>query len=1384
MLASPIWPSKDLCGPGPAHMNSFSSSDPLAKAAPQTSLHTPSLNQSHSGPIRDPFASTLKNTLIPRDYLSSSSKTLSSSEEASVLPKVAAPISPADTRKAKLASRAGPAVLDTARDMAKSQEDLTQGRDSSQNPNNSGIHVERSKPTIVEVGPNKETPAVVFPDSPKSFASSTTSEARQNLNMPRTSSIDSAISSLSTPSQIPKTQPDGREPTVNDIRNLIALAGSAENLVQHLLRDKNHAAAQNAQLWKLVDKQRSVLLGLNRDLERLTKEKDRYKKKLKDVQAQLVSNPSEQQMIDTQSPQSQHLIRDYTTQTSETIPQNDNVQTKDDPAMIPSPLRPQRSNSSGLLATISEPVENKSDQLDVPAESSKSLPSITTHSDISSEAVTDTTPLSDKPPKSFQASRKSAPKPLDLKPSRSEMLSPEQALSDTELDMPPEHIDRGRRRTREEDDRDREIAAKEEMESRSQSKKNKTTKNESSQNSHHTPSPHSLPLQKQDDPSPAQPSRAKSLAENSLSLPMSDFGAPRGSVAVPLRSPGLPATPRPVDRPMGSPLPGFMKDGQPVNTLPMSPRFGSMSLSPRAPKQPLPAPSNLGSLAARKQSAPSPLANVDIGHEVKQPTLPEPPSSPRGIPPIYRGLVSPTWPDFLLPPNALPSIQVRVASSRLRPSRHSVMLGKNLEDSIVFSLSIYARANNTELWRLEKMPASLPVLDQQLRPKCPQIPKIPERKLFNGQSPAILDARRAAIDTYFDELLDTPMDEQAAAIICQFLSTDVVDPEIGPQDSNSQATMGNGSEQKSSHGKPRKMGYLTKKGKNFGGWKSRYFVLDSPELRYFEAIGGAHLGTIKLLNARIGRQTQSEAVHDDTDAEHQFRHAFLILEPKRKDSTSYVRHVLCAESDEERDGWVETLLYYVDERSAYEQGIPTPATSVKTPSLKGDSRSIPSINHPENGNNPSPNLASPDLSQSHSNSPSTASSNSIPEPVMPEQSSGHKQMNISGPMNGAPIADAGVWGNRNSHIPPMAASSNKDRADRKRSIFQFKKQSHEQLPNPQPIMEEKARQQAQHAQSRPRGPVRPVFGMPLAEAVEFCAPEGVNVYLPAIVYRCIEYLRAKNAASEEGLFRLSGSSITVRTLKERFNAEGDVDLLGEGEYYDVHAVVSLFKNYLRDLPSTILTRDLHVEFLKVLELSDKAEKVEMFHELVYQLPAPNFSLLRTLSQYLLEVVQNASKNKMSVKNVGIIFSPTLNIPAPVLSMFLTEYEAIFEGSGHEDRGDQSNGDNQIAGSRAPDETSRHQMRPNASPPNLNDQGFSRSGPTLTPGNTYGNVSPGIGFVPIQPSYETRTYVTNPQQDSSSQYQQMENNGNYRLLAPNNTSNAKAKRRESAMLFVG
>lgn len=63
------------------------------------------------------------------------------------------------------------------------------------------------------------------------------------------------------------------------------------------------------------------------------------------------------------------------------------------------------------------------------------------------------------------------------------------------------------------------------------------------------------------------------------------------------------------------------------------------------------------------------------------------------------------------------------------------------------------------------------------------------------------------------------------------------------------------------------------------------------------------------------------------------------------------------------------------------------------------------------------------------------------------------------------------------------------------------------------------------------------------------------------------------------------STVRIAILINFFDAEGDVNLLASDEYWDPHAIAGLLKSYLRELPASILTRELHFRFLAVIGTS-------------------------------------------------------------------------------------------------------------------------------------------------------------------------------------------------------
>jgi hypothetical protein len=122
--------------------------------------------------------------------------------------------------------------------------------------------------------------------------------------------------------------------------------------------------------------------------------------------------------------------------------------------------------------------------------------------------------------------------------------------------------------------------------------------------------------------------------------------------------------------------------------------------------------------------------------------------------------------------------------------------------------------------------------------------RLPTRKVWTAKGNRSLRNcnSRKAVDYFLQVLLGSQLDNSAIRFIAEFLSTDVVKKHDELDRVNSQSTIAStrsptkDSPTAKDQTPPRKEGYLSKRGKNFGGMQTRYFVLDSPQLRYFDAV--------------------------------------------------------------------------------------------------------------------------------------------------------------------------------------------------------------------------------------------------------------------------------------------------------------------------------------------------------------------------------------------------------------------------------------------------------------------------------------------------------------------------------------------------------------------
>lgn len=289
------------------------------------------------------------------------------------------------------------------------------------------------------------------------------------------------------------------------------------------------------------------------------------------------------------------------------------------------------------------------------------------------------------------------------------------------------------------------------------------------------------------------------------------------------------------------------------------------------------------------------------------------------------------------------------------------------------------------------------------------------------------------------------------------------------------------------------------------------------------------------------------------------KYAFLILEPKRNDASKMVRHVLCSQSDEDRDEWISALLFYVALEASPISGPPSqsdkptsrgkrltrrttdhetvshsdptsPISQHDTPQNDGETIGIrydqvaagkrPVVGPGENKRQSSwsqddpPRAVDPRRALSPETRPAV--------PTVPVRSPYRGA--ISGPMNGAPITDDTAW---NSAQREEERRREEKRA-KKRSVWGFLSKDTRGRSTPENIQATAPPPPAllQHG----------LFGIPLRDAVEITREMGMGINVPSVVYRCVEYLEHMDAAKEEGIYRLSGSNSAIRMLKDRFNS--------------------------------------------------------------------------------------------------------------------------------------------------------------------------------------------------------------------------------------------------------
>ena len=184
-----------------------------------------------------------------------------------------------------------------------------------------------------------------------------------------------------------------------------------------------------------------------------------------------------------------------------------------------------------------------------------------------------------------------------------------------------------------------------------------------------------------------------------------------------------------------------------------------------------------------------------------------------------------------------------------------------------------------------------------------------------------------------------------------------------------------------------------------------------------------------------------------------------------------------------------------------------------------------------------------------------------------------------------------------------------------------------------------------------------MFGVPLYEQ------QYTRAGVPLVICKCIEFIE-DNGMEDVGLYRVSGRSKQIDDLTLQFDQDCR-SLVINPEVFTVHDVTGVFKRFLRALPQSLLTTELHSKFISTVGLEHN-DKMYAIFELMRKLPKENKNSLLAICQHLNKVCQLESQNKMGVGNLALVFGPNIRgadqSSGPVSETFLlteTQNEVTF-----------------------------------------------------------------------------------------------------------------------------
>ncbi|KAM6394800.1 rho GTPase-activating protein SYDE1 [Rhynochetos jubatus] len=166
-----------------------------------------------------------------------------------------------------------------------------------------------------------------------------------------------------------------------------------------------------------------------------------------------------------------------------------------------------------------------------------------------------------------------------------------------------------------------------------------------------------------------------------------------------------------------------------------------------------------------------------------------------------------------------------------------------------------------------------------------------------------------------------------------------------------------------------------------------------------------------------------------------------------------------------------------------------------------------------------------------------------------------------------------------------------------------------------------------------------VFGVELGQLVE---REKAATKVPLLIQKCVAEIE-KRGLKVVGLYRLCGSAAVKKELRDAFERDSAAVTLSEQLYPDINVITGILKDYLRELPTPLITPTLyHVVLEAMAKRPPRAPPGERDAvTLLDCLPDVEKATLTRLLDHLSLVASFHDFNRMNSQNIAVCFGPVL-----------------------------------------------------------------------------------------------------------------------------------------------